>query len=174
MPISTTQDQCVDTQQGGRDLLSPALIGSRRYGSLEPVVYENLGGSAEIFRKHLRIMEPHWSIESGWFKAVARIKPFIDSEFASGKEWAELPVTLTDEQVEGMQISEGELSDFNCPRCSQQLRQLIPDISFSGFEDLSCVNCKKILIRNPHYSLPYTFFLLNGDMELYRNGHLFI
>jgi hypothetical protein len=23
-------------------------------------------------------------------------------------------------------------------------------------------------------SLPYTFFLLNGDMELYRNGHLFI
>jgi len=26
-----------------------------------------------------------------------------------------------------------------------------------------------------HYiSLPYTFFLLNGDMELYRNRHLFI
>jgi ISXO2-like transposase domain len=53
MQISTTQDQCVDTQQGGRDLLSPALIGSRRCGSLEPIVYENLGGSAEIFRKHL-------------------------------------------------------------------------------------------------------------------------
>ena len=24
------------------------------------------------------------------------------------------------------------------------------------------------------YSSPYTFFLLNGDMELYRNRHLFI
>ena len=59
MQISTTQDQCVDTQQGGRDLLSPALIGSRRCGSLEPIVYENLGGSAGIFRKHLSITGRH-------------------------------------------------------------------------------------------------------------------
>jgi hypothetical protein len=43
----------VDTQQGGGDFLSPALIGSRRCGSLELIVYENLGGSAVIFRKHL-------------------------------------------------------------------------------------------------------------------------
>src|SRR5713226_10679582 len=53
---ATTPAQCVDTPQGGRDVLSPALNGSRRCVSFAPVVYENLGGSAEFFRKLLRMM----------------------------------------------------------------------------------------------------------------------
>jgi len=36
---ATTPEQCVETPQGGRDFLSPALIGSRRCVSLEPIVY---------------------------------------------------------------------------------------------------------------------------------------
>jgi hypothetical protein len=30
------------------------------------------------------------------------------------------------------------------------------------------------ILRDPHILPPYTFFLLNGDMELYRNKHLFV
>ena len=37
--ISTTRDQCVDTQQGGRNSAGPVVTGSRTYMSLQVIVY---------------------------------------------------------------------------------------------------------------------------------------
>jgi|SRR4030095_6225938 hypothetical protein len=38
-----------------------------------------------------------------------------------------------------------------------------------------CISSNTLHIPSKfHISSPYTFFLLNGDMELYRNRHLFI
>jgi adenylylsulfate reductase subunit A len=67
---------------------------------------------------------------------------------------------------------------FEAKYWGQDLRVVLVDkavIERSGAtgEGLSAINCY-LGQRYGWNSLPYTFFLLNGDMELHRNSHIFI
>jgi hypothetical protein len=55
MQISTTRDQCVDTQQGGRFFPDAVSAGSGDLDSFEDLIFSVLELFVEIFEQHLSI-----------------------------------------------------------------------------------------------------------------------